>query len=437
MANHRSGLLTQRRFAPLFTTQFFGALNDNLFKNALVILLAYGLAEAGGYSAPLMITLAAGIFILPFFLFSALAGQMADKYEKAMLIRWIKLAELAIAIMGAAGFYFEHVEWLMLTLFAMGTHSAFFGPLKYAILPDHLKPDELLAGNALVEAGTFMAILLGTILGGLLILTSHGAAIVSGLLILFALSGYMAARWVLPAGPAVPELRLSPRIFRESWRVIGQARERKDVFYSIMAISWFWLVGATFLAQFPTFAKDVMGGDETVVTLFLCCFTVGIAAGSMLCNRWMKGSVSGLYVPMAAVGLGASMIAMGVTGWLMPDPGGEVLSIGPWLAQPAHWWVLLWLTTLAVSGGIFAVPLYTLIQERCAPDKRARIIAANNILNALFMVVSAVLALGFLAMGFSLMALFTLLGIATLLLAGFMRRTVTRVREDNRLAQER
>ncbi|WP_292977863.1 MFS transporter, partial [Nitrosomonas sp.] len=253
-------LLSSKRFLPFFVTQFLGAFNDNVYKNALVILITYTMAENASLNPQIMVTLAAGIFILPFFIFSAIAGQLADKWDKARLIRYVKFAEIILMGGAAAGFYLDSISLLMVILFLMGTQSAFFGPLKYSILPDQLQEEELIGGNALVSAGTFIAILLGTIIGGLLILAEQGGVIVSSIVIGIAFAGWLASLFIPPVRPAAADTIVNWRLLKETQIIIRQARQNSTVFHAILGISWFWLFGATFLSQFPTFAKDVIGG---------------------------------------------------------------------------------------------------------------------------------------------------------------------------------
>ena len=259
MPHSQFSLLGTRRFLPLFISQALGAFNDNVFKNALVILITYSLATQADMNAGLMVTAAAGIFILPFFLFSATAGQLADKHDKAMLIRSIKMVEVLLMVLTAVGFYLQDVAFLMLMLFLMGTQSTFFGPLKYGILPDQLHEDELISGNALMQAATFLAILLGTVVGGVLILSTQGTMTISILIIAASLAGWIASRSIPSTQPAAPTLRVNPNFLTETWNIVRDAAKHRDIFLSILGISWFWLVGATFLAQFPTFGKEVLG----------------------------------------------------------------------------------------------------------------------------------------------------------------------------------
>ncbi|HSG21756.1 MAG TPA: MFS transporter [Azonexus sp.] len=405
------GLLKTRRFAPFFVTQFLGAFNDNLFKNALVVLLTFQAAQWTTLRPELLANLAAGVFILPFFLFSATAGQLADKYDKAMLARLVKVLEMVIMGVAAAGFFLHSLPVLMGALFLLGLHSTLFGPVKYAILPQHLHSDELVGGNALIEAGTFVAILIGTLAGGLLAgSVEHPAWIALGGFVV-AFAGYLTSRGI-PAAPApAPELTINLNPFSETWRNIGFARQNRTVFLSILGISWFWLYGALFLAQFPAYTKNVLGGGEATVTLLLAIFTVGIGLGSLLCERMSGKHVEIGLVPFGSIGLtlfGIDLYFASPVGLVGNGPH-ELLAL---LSLPAIWRVLFDLMMLGVFGGFFIVPLYALVQIRSAPEQRARIIAANNILNALFMVVGALGAAAALGAGLSIPALF---GIAALL----------------------
>ena len=401
------GLLKQKRFAPFFATQFLGAFNDNLFKNALVVLLTFQAARWTTLRPELLANLAAGIFILPFFLFSATAGQLADKYDKARLARLVKVLEMAIMGVAAAGFFLTSLPVLMGALFLLGCHSTLFGPVKYAILPQHLREEELVGGNALIEAGTFVAILIGTLAGGLLAgSVAHPAWIAVGGFVV-ALAGYLTSRGI-PAAPApAPELKVNLNPLSETWRNIAFARENRTVFLSILGISWFWLYGALFLAQFPAYGKFVLGGGESSVTLLLATFTVGIGVGSMLCERMSGKHVEIGLVPFGSIGLtlfGLDLYFASPNGLAGAAPH-ELLAL---LAMPAVWRVLFDLLMLGMFGGFFIVPMYALVQLRSSPEHRARIIAANNILNALFMVVGALGAAALLGEGLSIPALFGL-----------------------------
>ncbi len=401
------GLLKQKRFAPFFATQFLGAFNDNLFKNALVVLLTFQAARWTTLRPELLANLAAGIFILPFFLFSATAGQLADKYDKAMLARLVKVLEMSIMGVAAAGFFLTSLPVLMGALFLLGCHSTLFGPVKYAILPQHLREEELVGGNALIEAGTFVAILIGTLAGGLLAgSVAHPVWIAVGGFVV-ALAGYLTSRGIPTAPAPAPELKVNLNPLSETWRNIAFARENRTVFLSILGISWFWLYGALFLAQFPAYGKFVLGGGESSVTLLLATFTVGIGVGSMLCERMSGKHVEIGLVPFGSIGLtlfGLDLYFASPTGLAGAAPH-ELLAL---LAMPAVWRVLFDLLMLGMFGGFFIVPMYALVQLRSSPEHRARIIAANNILNALFMVVGALGAAALLGEGLSIPALFGL-----------------------------
>lgn len=430
-------LLTSKRFMPLFISQFLGAFNDNLYKNSLTILLTYEIASKAGVNASLMVTLAAGLFILPFFLFSATAGKLADKYEKSRLIRRIKLLEICLMVLASLGLYFEHIWWLMGVLFLLGAQSAFFGPLKYSILPNHLSEDELIQGNALIETGTFLAILLGTIIGGLLILTDHGVLIMSVSMLVVALVGWLASQSIPLAKAAPNGITIRWNVLSETWGIIQQSRGRSDVFLSIIGISWFWFVGAIFLAQFPVFTKEILAADEQVVTLFLSVFSIGIGIGSMACNKLLKGKVTGSLAAPAALGMAVFTVALYVAASFMDVPSGDdIQTLGMFLSAPAAWAIIISLCGVAVCGGVYIVPLYALMQARSDHHECAQIIAANNIINAAFMVLSALLTLGLLAMGWQVTHVFLLMGIMNLPVAAIVRRMVTleqakRVENDN------
>jgi len=397
-------LLQSRRFLPFFGTQFLGAFNDNLFKNALVVLLTFQAASWSSLKPALLANMAAGIFILPFFLFSATAGQLADKYDKALLARRVKLLEIGIMLVVGAGFALHSLNLLMFALFLLGLQSSLFGPVKYAILPQHLKQEELIGGNALVEAGTFVAILIGTITGALIAGLDNGVLWITCGSLIVAIAGYLASCKIPDAPAPAPQLRINPNPFTETWRTIGFTRQNRTVFLSILGISWFWLYGALFLAQFPVYAKNVLGGAESAVTLLLATFTVGIGAGSMLCEKMSGKMVEIGLVPFGSIGL--TLFGLDLALATPPLHGGEPLSAWAMLLAPSMWRVLLDLAGLGLFGGFFIVPLYALIQLRSNVAFRARIIAGNNILNALFMVVGAVAAAALLSLGLSIPALF-------------------------------
>lgn len=403
-------LMRTRRFAPFFGTQFLGAFNDNLFKNALVVMLTFHAASWTSLPPELLANLAAGIFILPFFLFSATSGQLADKYDKALLARLVKILEIGIMLVAALGFKMHSLPMLLFALFLFGLHSTLFGPVKYAILPQHLHEDELVGGNALVEAGTFVAILFGTVAGGLLAGADDAPTWVAIGGLVVAGAGYLSSRGIPEAPAPVPDLRINPNPLTETWRNIKFSRENRTVFLSILGVSWFWLYGALFLAQFPAYAKNVLGGAESAVTLLLTIFSIGIGIGSLLCERMSGKRVEIGLVPFGSIGLtlfglDLAFASPGVV------PAGQGASLMTLIGQPWMWRVIVDLAMLGVFGGFFIVPLYALIQVRSSVEHRARIIAANNILNALFMVVGALGAAALLGSGLSIPALF---GVAAL-----------------------
>ncbi len=413
----QSGLLKARRFAPLFVTQFLGALNDNVLKNAMVVLLTFQAASWTTLKPELLANLAAGVFILPFFLFSATAGQLADKYDKSRLAQLVKLLEIAIVLICGAGFWLHSLVVLFLGLFLLGLHSTLFGPVKYAILPQHLKPEELVGGNALIEAGTFVAILVGTLLGGLLAGSGDGTTWITVVGLAIAIGGYLASRAIPVAVPPAPTLAISANPLTETWRNIHFARENQTVFLSIMGISWFWLFGALLLAQFPAYTKNVLGGSETAVTLLLATFTFGIGAGSMACEKLSAKRVELGLVPLGSIGMTVFALDLAFASPATPAAGAGALAL---LQMGSTWRVLMDLALLGIFGGFFIVPLYALVQQRSNPEHGARIIAANNIMNALFMVVGALGAAGLLAAGLTIPMLFAVAAICNAAVALFI-----------------
>lgn len=384
MSGTLRSVIGKRRFLPLFLTLGLGALNDNLFKQALIVLIAFQLVEGSGLSASAVVSVAAGLFIVPYFLFSALSGQLADKIDKALLIRAVKLAEVLIMALGAAAFLLGSLPLLMTTLFLMGSQSAFFSPAKYGILPSHLREDELIPGNSLIEAGTFGAILLGTTLGGFLVSNAAGAQVVAGTVLAIAVAGAVAALFI-PRAPAWdPELRISLNLPGETLSLIAQATERRSVWRSILGISWFCALGVVILALIPSFAREVLNAAPSVATAIMVLFTVGIALGALLCNAVLKSEISGRIAPYAAAGMTVSLIDLYlVSGGWVPSMG-SVMGLSEFAAAPGAWRLVVDFLGASVFGGLFVVPLYAIVQNRSAPESRARIIAANNVMNALF-----------------------------------------------------
>jgi len=417
-------LLTERRFAPFFITQLLGAFNDNLYKNALVALLSFGAIQLSAGKAGVLIAASAGLFILPFFLFSAMSGQIADKYEKSFLIRRIKLAEIGIMILGAIAFLLGSLPMLLGILFLMGVQSAFFGPIKYGILPQHLKESELVGGNGVVELGTFLAILLGTIMGTQLITKSPNGSVVLAciFIVLVAILGYISSRKI-PAAPAAdPSVQVKFNPWSETWKLVSYTKKNRVIFQSILGISWFWFMGATYLTQFPIYARDVLGGNGDVYTLMLAVFSIGIGLGSALCERLSGGQVEIGLVPLGALGI--TLFGLDLFFATPSTPFGEALSVGSFLSIGAAWRVLIDVLFIGLFGGFYIVPLYALIQKTSAPDRLSRAIACNNVMNALFMVVSAIIVGVLMSVGVSMSALFLCIAIGNALVAIYIFRLV-------------
>jgi acyl-[acyl-carrier-protein]-phospholipid O-acyltransferase / long-chain-fatty-acid--[acyl-carrier-protein] ligase len=420
-------LLTTRRFAPLFVTQFLGAFNDNLLKSAMGIVVTFRLAEQTDTAS--LVMLAGAVFIAPFFLFSGVSGTLADRVDKAVIARIVKVVEIGIMSLGAIGLWQASVPLLFAALFCLGTHSTVFGPIKYALLPQHLRDDELVAGNALIEAGTFLAILLGTILGGSVVLLGNGALIVGSCGVAAALTGWLAARQIPAAPPSAGADAPRPRFLHDTLSVLRHVTARPNLFVPILAVSWFWLFGATVVSGLPSFAKDVLFADAQVVTMMLALFAVGVGAGSIIAERLLHGEVSARYVPPAA-------LAMAFFAWdLHQASDGRVAAlvlatVTEFLRQPGTWRILVDLVGVAMAGGLFTVPLYAILQHESEPEHRARVIAANNIINALAMSVAAVASATLLSRGLTMGQLFGLCGLVTIPVAmaaaWILRRTLAK-----------
>jgi len=404
-----SHLLRTRRFLPIFVTQLLGAFNDNLFKSAMVILATYAIYNDATKEATFN-GVAGALFILPFFLFSALSGQLADANDKARIIRIVKTAEILIMIVGAAGLLLHNIPLLLSALFAMGVHSTFFGPIKYAILPQHLERDEVLGGTGLVEAGTYIAILGGTILGGLLVLQrpdgSYHAEWAAFAVLLVALIGRVAGSFVPPAPPADdPEIPGFPKrgmdwhIIRASITLVSATLHVRRLFLAILAISFFWAMGAVLAAQFPPLVKNSLGSDQTVATLFLGTFSIGIAIGSVAVNRLLKGQVSARFSPASALVMGLFVVDLyrRVHSW--PIGSGELHDIQTFLDHPNGWMIVLDLLGVAIAGGMFVVPLYAFLTTTVPKSETARTIAANNIVNSGLMVFATLILTGAVQLG--------------------------------------
>jgi len=411
-------LLFERRFGPFFVAQLGGAFNDNVYKNALVILVAYHAATYSVLEPGVLANVAAGVFILPFLLFSASAGQIADKLEKARLIRFIKAAEIIIMIIAGAGLVLQNLTLLLAALFLLGAQSAFFGPVKYALLPQALGPHELVGGNGLVETGTFVAILVGTLVAGVLVSASGATMWVTGVILAVAVIGF-AASLLIPRFPApTPDLRFNWNIFTETWANLRFATKDRTVFHCILGVSWFWFYGALFLSQFPAYSRESLGGSEQVVTLLLALFSVGVASGSLLCERLSGHKVEIGLVPFGSIGLSVFAIDLFFATPAHVTPGG--LAAWEFLTRDGSWRVVLDLFLIGLFGGFYIVPLYAQIQTRSEPSHRSRIIAANNILNAFFMVVAASVAVLMLSLGASVPQLLLLTGIFNIAVASYI-----------------
>jgi 1-acyl-sn-glycerol-3-phosphate acyltransferase len=411
-------LLRQRRFLPFFGAQAFGAFNDNVYKNVLVIVATYHATSYTQLAPELLTNIAAGLFILPYVLFSGIAGQLADRFDKTLVLKVVKAAEIVIMAIAALGFAAHNIEVLLGALFLMGVHSTFFAPAKYGLLPEVLQETELVGGNALVEMGTFLAILLGTLAAGLLAADGRIGAI-SLALIAVAVIGFVTSLGIPALRPAAPDLRVDWRPWTSTWDNIRAARESRAVFQSILGISWFWFYGALVLAQLPLFAKDVLGGSEQIVTLLLVLFSAGIGIGSLLCERLSGHKVEIGLVPFGSIGLTAFAVDLYFA--VPAVPHGTALTAAQFVALPGSWRVLLDLGLIGVFGGFFIVPLYALVQQRSRREVMSRVIGANNILNAVFMVAAAILAaiaLNF--AGLSIVQLLLLTGILNAFVAGYI-----------------
>ena len=392
-------LLRQRRFLPLFATQLLNAFNDNLFKNAMVLFVVYSVYNSEEAEAQFS-AVASGLFILPFFILSALSGQLADMRDKALIIRWVKAAEIGIMAIGAAGLLMAWqglltdlvaIPLMLLALFAMGIHSTFFGPIKYAILPQHLKKEEVLAGTGLVEAGTYIAILAGTILAGYIDVEWAAAGVV-----ITALIGYLTSRQVPPAPPYEHGQPLDWHLLRASIALVRNTMHQREVFYAILAISFFWTIGAVLFIQFPPLAKNVLMASKEVASLFLVIFSVGVAIGSVAINALLKGDVSARFAPVSVLFMGAFVAVFWFLchEWTADVAPQDLMNVGQFLSQPLAPFILFTLLLIAISGGMFVVPLYAFLTTKCDPSVAARMVAANNIVNSGAMVIGSLIAIG-------------------------------------------
>ena len=414
-------LLKERRFLPFFATQSLNAFNDNVFKQALIALITFGAIGIGDGERAVFTQLAAGLFILPFFLFSGTSGQLSDKLDKAKIAVWVKTAEIGIMCVGAYGFFTNNLVLLLAMLFMMGAHSTVFGPLKYGILPQVLKPRELTGGNGLVEMATFMAILVGTIVGTSLILRTDpniphfGAILVAVASIGLAVIGWFAATKI-PSVPAVaPDLKIDWNPITSTWSNLNDLRGNRTVLLSCLGISWFWFFGAIYFTLLASYAKDVLGGQEGAYTLLLAVFSIGTATGSILCEVLSKHRIEIGLVPFGAFGMTLFGVALYFS---CPQALGTAnLTLAEFIAQPTVWRVMLWMFLMAVFSGFFIVPLFALVQSRSPADRRSRIIAANNILNAAFMVTASLLTVALLKSNVSIPQILLITAVLNLVVA--------------------
>jgi 1-acyl-sn-glycerol-3-phosphate acyltransferase len=412
-------LFTDKRFWPMFWTQFFGAFNDNVFKNALVILIAFKAYTLLGLGADQMVALCGGIFILPFFLFSATAGQIADKYPKHHLIFWIKIWEVLVMILGGVGFIYELLPLLLISLFLMGLQSTFFGPVKYSILPELVEDDELVQGNSLFSMGTFVSILLGTILGGVLISQKeYGGIYVSISVIIFAIIGTLFSTQVQKLSSNDPSIKVDLKIFKPTYDILKISKQRQGVWNSILGISWFWFFGAALLSIFPIYVKDVINAPESLVTFFLALFSIGVAVGSMFCERFSRERLELGLVPFGSLGMTVFVLDLFFVGNFENFNGFSGLA--EFFEHTVSYRVTVDIFLISVFAGFFIVPLYTFIQQRSDPHARSRIIAGNNILNALFMVISSILLTVLYGYNFKVPELFLIFGLMNLLVTTYI-----------------
>jgi len=401
-------IFASRGFLPLFITQFLGAFNDNLFRQAIIILITFGLAEEMSSSPAVMNNLAIGLFMLPYFLFSAFAGQLADKYEKTGQIIWIKVWEIALMAVGAIGFYMSSLPLLIAVLAGLGLQSTFFGPIKYSILPDLVKKEELVTANAMVEAATFIAILLGLLIGGFVMANEEGRTYISLFTIAIAILGTFTGRMVPKTGQAAPNLKLRINIFASTGEQLKNAWNNTICRRAIMGISWIWLYGSLYIAQMPVIVKNHLGGDETVVTLFMGCFTIGIALGSFLCSKLLKGIISARLAQPALVVL----IILSIILYIAIPPAQNItpVPIAAFIVNPVNWPIIAILLATAMGAGVVIVPLYAIVQHNSDRTERSRMIAATNIFNSAFMVGGAGIAAVLISVGFTTPGILLLLG---------------------------
>ncbi|MCB1531945.1 MAG: MFS transporter [Alphaproteobacteria bacterium] len=405
-------LMTKRRFLPLFITQFMGAFNDNFFKTALVVMIAYGLIDSGDMRPEMLVTVAAGIFILPFVLLTPLGGDMADKFDKSRMIRIVKLVEIALVLGVYLGFMLESVSVLLLVLFSFGAQSAVFSPSKFAILPAHLGREELIGGNALINTGAYLAILLGNILGTLLAVTYLGQMASGALLLACALVGYVAARNIPPAPAPAPDLKINYNTPVEALRNLRYAYGRPDgIFTAMLCSAWFFFVGGLYLAQLPNFTSQILGADNIVLTFFLALFSLGVGLGGLLNNMILRSKVQATFVPYAALGMALLSADLFFASHGYHRGGEALIDLGAFLSDASGWRIAFDFCALAVCGGLYQVPLKAIMQDRTPASHIARTLAGSAMLDATFVLLSSIIAMGMFAVGLGVAHLFIMVGI--------------------------
>ena len=416
-------LFTQRRFLPFFVTQFLGALNDNLFKNALLVIVVSSAVAGSEASTNFTTNFAVGLFILPFFLFSTTAGQLADTYDKAMLMRRVKIAEILIMLAGSYALMTQNLNFMLLILFLLGTQSAFFGPAKYSLIPQHLNSDELLAGNAQISMGTFGSILLGTLIGGWMVTLENGITLLSGGIVLVSIIGWLCSREIPEAPSENTRQKLSLNPFAETAGNFRMARENRTVFHCILAISWFWLYGGCFLTQVPNFTVTVLNGHPRLISILLGAFIIGVALGSLLCNRLSRGVIEPGIVPLGAIGLSIFAFDLSFASIAYQEAHGSLSAVMPmrFLGLDGGPHILIDLVLIGMFGGFFIVPLNSMVQQRTAANNRARVLSVNAIMNAAYMVGGSLLGIFFLSiLGWSIVSFFITVAVMNILVVGII-----------------
>ena len=414
-------LLTTDRFLPLFICQFLGAFGDNLIRTALVTLLTFTSSQFSDVFRSILVTFAMGLFMAPFIAFSATAGQLADKYNKASLIKWIRCIGIFVTIIGVVGFYTNNYPLILLCIFLTGTESAFFGPVKYSILPDHLDKRELLVGNGLIEAGTFLAILFGLIIGGVLGTQSYSILAISITLLGISILCFISSLFIPKTTPASDNIIITPNILKEAVECMKYAAKDEKTFLVIMGISWFWMIGGVILSQLPGYTKEALNGDHSVYTLLLGVFSIGTGIGSIVCNRILKGQINTQYVPISILLMTVFIFWFWLTGTQFIERN-HLGGIHYFLAKPEGLLVCFEILMIAICGGVFIVPLYAYLQIRAKKSHRSRIIAANNIYNAIFMVIATIFTMFLIYIGASISSIILLAGVVNLFTAAYICR---------------